>query len=76
MTSNDTGEAPDSHSDAFLGIVVVLLLVTFTGIGLWVGLVTESLGPVRTWFWMGIGVSVTYLLYNVALGVRRIERTM
>ncbi|WP_226481931.1 Mn2+/Fe2+ transporter [Natrinema amylolyticum] len=47
--------------------VIVAVLGVFTTIGI-VGAGQEAdLGIAVTWVWMGIGLSVTYLLYRVVL---------
>ena len=45
--------------------VVVGLLVTCTVIGYFDASRAEDAGVVVTWIWMGIGFSVTYLLYRL-----------
>ena len=70
MDSSEPGGEPDSFSD--LGMVVVLLISTFMGIGLLGTFITDSSGTFVTWFWMGIGVSVTYLLFHLALSLHQI----
>lgn len=53
--------------------VVVAVLLTFTFVGLIASGQENDAGVGVTWIWMGIGLSVTYLLYKVLVALERID---
>ncbi|WP_049926069.1 hypothetical protein [Halopiger goleimassiliensis] len=52
--------------------VVTVVLVAFTAVGIVGAGQTADAGTAVTWLWMGIGLSVTYLLYEIRLALERI----
>ncbi|ELY87929.1 hypothetical protein C484_15989 [Natrialba taiwanensis DSM 12281] len=53
--------------------VVISILVVCTAIGIFGGGQEADSGIVVAWFWMGIGLAVTYLLYRVVVVLQRFE---
>ncbi|ADD07238.1 Mn2+/Fe2+ transporter (plasmid) [Natrialba magadii ATCC 43099] len=52
-------------------LVIFGLLAGSTFVGVWAAVeVTNSLGTAATWLWLGIGLSVVYLLNDIANGVK------
>ena len=51
------------------------ILTLFTGVGALVVVLNTGpgLGVVLTWFWIGVGVSVVYLLYKIAQELHRLD---
>ncbi|WP_241434711.1 hypothetical protein [Natrialba asiatica] len=53
--------------------VVISILVVFTAIGIFGSGQEADSGIVVAWFWMGIGLAVTYLLYRSVVVLQRFE---
>ena len=52
--------------------VVAGILAAFVAIGIFGVGQTNDAGVAVTWFWLGLGLSVTYVLYRILLALERI----
>ena len=65
MPSNHDGtDGSWNRRLAFVVTVIVGLFIVVGVFGLW--FTNAGPGIVLTWFWVGVGVSVIYLLYKIA----------
>ncbi|WP_436347241.1 Mn2+/Fe2+ transporter [Natronorubrum sp. FCH18a] len=65
-----------SEGDFSDDVVVGGVLVTFAAIGLIGTGQTANGGVAVTWLWLGIGLSVTYLLYRLVATLERLVETL
>ncbi|WP_276253576.1 Mn2+/Fe2+ transporter [Halomontanus rarus] len=63
---------PSGQNSEEKGIITTVLVV-FMVIGIFGGGQEADAGIVVTWFWMGIGLSVTYLLYRLLVTLEQIR---
>lgn len=69
-----TQNAPDNAWNRKLAFTVTVILGLFIGVGMFsLWFTNEGPGIVLTWFWVGVGVSVIYLLYKIAQEIHRLE---
>ncbi|ELY93565.1 hypothetical protein C482_19244 [Natrialba chahannaoensis JCM 10990] len=73
MPSNQNTSRDDNSgilTDEGFDLFVILGLSIGIGVfGVWL---TSDLTVVLTWFWIGIGLSIVYLLYNISQGVHQL----
>ena len=53
--------------------VVSVLLSIFAVVGALSAIVTGDLTTVLTWFWVGIGLAITYLLLQIAVTIEQLR---
>ncbi|WP_276254404.1 Mn2+/Fe2+ transporter [Halomontanus rarus] len=64
---------PRSNSAVKNVMVVTAVVLASTFIGIWSSFLTDNLGAVVTWIWIGLGLSAVYLLYDIANSVKQLE---
>ena len=66
-------DGPRSNPPIKNALVVAAAIFSSTFIGVWGFIeVTDSLGTVATWIWIGIGLAAVYLLYDIANSVKEL----
>ncbi|WP_137288856.1 Mn2+/Fe2+ transporter [Natronorubrum halophilum] len=64
--------APQSNPPIKNIWVVSAIILSTALVGFWSAVETDSQGIVATWIWTGIGLSVVYLLYDIANSVKEL----
>lgn len=66
-------DAPQSNPPLKNFLMKSTIILSTTLVGFWGAVVvTDSLGTATTWTWTGIGLSVIYLLYDIANSVKEL----